>query len=61
VGYTERQLKTILNYDKEALKRNIARAEDNIKMYEEAIAKEKQTITEYSFYISLIERNENKQ
>lgn len=46
---------TDVNYDTEALKRNIEAAKKNIKTFEDAIQREEDTIRQYREYIRIIE------
>ena len=52
---SERELAAILGYDTQSLETGIEKAKENIKLFEEAIRKELDTIEEYQNYI-LIKR-----
>lgn len=44
-----------INYDVDALKRNIEAAKNNIKTFEDAIQREEDTIRQYRQYIRILE------
>ena len=48
------------DYSVDSLLRGIESAKDNIKTFEEAIEKERQTIKEYRFMIDTVERKERE-
>jgi hypothetical protein len=47
-------------YNKDSLRNGIENCRKNIQIFEDAIRKEKQTIQEYSFYISEILKKEKE-
>ncbi len=53
--------KEAIQYDIEALKRNVKKCYDNIKTFEEAIANEYKTIRELKYMISVLEEKVDRQ
>ena len=49
---------TVPRYDPEALRNDIERSKNNIKLFEEAIEKERKTIKEFKRFIKGIEQAE---
>jgi prefoldin subunit 5 len=50
-----------INYDVDALKRNIEAAKNNIKTFEDAIKREEDTIRQYREYIRILEDKKDAQ
>jgi len=50
---SDRELRSALQYDPDALRRNIEKAKSEIELFEEAIRDQKTLIEQYEYYILL--------